>query len=428
MSDTLRCPVVNGVSFNPVQPDQILDPYPWLRAAREKTPVFYIPELSSWFVTRYEDVLSVLRDTKTFSSEKSVEVRPLPDMEARLPGGHPIVEALVNTDPPAHTRMRRLAQLAFTPKMVDSYEPSTRDLANELLDEIIEAGSTNIIQTFTRRFTGTTLTNVIGVPRDKAADFIAWSDKMILSMVGAPPLAPEEERALIDEAVYFNGWLMDFIEDRRANPRGDYTSHLTHARDGVGEGSALTTNEVVRVLASVISAGLDTSSSLLGLSLYQLLGDRDLWNRLLEDRSLVPAAIEEVLRFDGPVRATRRTATVDTEVGGVPIAAGSKVHVLWSSANRDESVFDHADVFDMDREDVARHLGFGRWTHFCIGAPLARMEVKVGLETLLARIPSLRLAPDPNPEILTVLLGAFFTRLDVEWDLVPSAAETVGAH
>jgi cytochrome P450 len=375
-----------------------------------------MPDYDCWCVTRYDDVLAVLKDTETFSSKKVVDPRPLPGLERLLPDGHPMAKGLVNTDPPEHTRLRKLAQKAFTPRMVAAYEPTMRTLAEELVDARLPAGSMNVIADFARIFTGRVITGVIGAPLEKAEAFMAWSDNLIMSMTEAPPLSAERELELIEQVVEFEGWLTDFIEDRRAAPRDDYTSLLIHARGDDGDTSALTTHEVLSILTNVISAGLDTTSSLIGLSTFHLLEHRERWERLVADRSLIPRAVEEVLRFDDPIRGIRRDVLADTVVGGVSIPRGSVLYLSYVSAQRDAEVFDLPDTFDLDREDLGRHFGFGRWTHFCLGAPLARAEARVALEVFLDRIPAARLTPGGRPHAMPSKLGAFLTSVELEWN------------
>jgi cytochrome P450 len=263
--------------------------------------------------------------------------------------------------------------------------------------------------------TGRTITAVVGAPPNKAADFARWSDNLLTSFADSPPMEPEQERKMIEEVIDFHGWLIEFIEDRRVNPREDYASLLVHAQSDEGA-PTLSTWEVVRIITNVISAGLDTTSSLIGFIVFRLLKDRALWERLLEDRSAVPRVVEEYLRWDNPIHLLRRDVLADTVVGGVPIAVGEKLYVSYSSAQRDESVFFHPDEFDIDRPDLNKHFGFGRWTHFCLGAPLARMEAKVALEALLDKLPDLRHAADAKPEVFESVMGAFLAGgLRVEW-------------
>lgn len=411
-SVVLRCPVVHGATFDPMQENQVLDPHPWLEAARREAPVFYMPEYDCWCVTRYEDVLQVLKDTDTFSSRHVVNPRQMDGLDAQLPGGHPMAGGLVNTDPPEHRRLRKPAQKAFTPKMVDSYEVATRALAEEIIERVLPNGSMDLVSEFSRIFTGRVITAVVGAPVEKAEEFMAWSDNLLRSMVDAPPLSRQEESELVSEVVRFDGWLRGFIEDRRRSPQDDYVSLLLAS----GGDEPLSTDDVVRILANVIGAGLDTTSSLIGLTVFHLLESRERWERLLADRDLVPVAIEESLRFDDPIRGVRRDVLADAVIGGVEIPKGSEVYLNYTSAQRDESVFEEPDRFNFDRDDRDRHFAFGRWTHFCLGAPLARMEARVALQVLLERIPNLRLPDGGGPVPMPNRLGAFLLEFRLEWD------------
>jgi cytochrome P450 len=228
-------------------------------------------------------------------------------------------------------------------------------------------------------------------------------------------LSEERERQIVTNMLEFDEWVKGFIEGRRREPLDDFTSHLVTATKPDGS-PVLDDAQIVRLMMNVITAALDTTSTLIGLTLNSLLVDRMRWERLVEDRSLIPAAIEETLRFEGPVHSIKRDVLEDVEIGGVKIPAGSKIATSFASAQRDEAVFDNPDEFDLDRADVDRHFAFGKWTHFCLGAPLARMEARVAVEALLDRLPGLRYGPDgPGIEVAPTRLGKFFIHMNVEW-------------
>lgn len=409
------CPHFGGVPFDPIVPPQILQPYPWLSVARRERPVFYMPEYDEWFVTRYEDVLEVIRDPGRFSNAHTVELQTLPTLERELPDGNPLAEGLINTDPPAHTAMRKLAQRAFTPSLVASYEPTTRELADGLIDRFAGRGHADLIQEFTRELTAQVITGIIGAPVEKARDFQTNADLLMQSLAISPPLDEARQREIAANMLEFDAWVKGFLAERRREPVEDFTSHLVTATKPDGS-PALTDAEIVRLMMNVITAALDTTSTLIALTVHALLIDRSRWERCLADRELVPTAIEETLRFEGPVHVIKRDVLEDVEIAGVKIPKGSKIATSFASAQRDEAVFEHPDEFDLDRPDVDRHFAFGRWTHFCLGAPLARMEAKVAVEALLDRLAGLRFGADgPGIEAARTRQGKFFIHMSVEW-------------
>lgn len=384
-------PLVQGCPFDPRSAEQLLDPYPWLAEARRSGPVFYIPEVDEWWVTRYEDCLAVLRDTRTYSSRNVIEFQPMPGLDELLPDGHPFAEPLVNSDPPEHTRLRRLAQQAFTPRAVAAYEPEARAIAEELINGFVDAGKVDLFRDFAQPLTMRMVCGILGVPRDDVVLFKCWMDDVEATEASSPPLSADERRDILERVVQFDAWIRDFIGERRLRPREDLTSRLITATAEDGSPS-LTTWETVCLVVNILSAGFDTSASLIGTIFFLLLAEPERWERLKGDPSLIPAVVEETLRFDNPARAMRRFVTEDTVLAGVRIPQGATVIVSFDSAMHDETVFDDPQTFDPDRPDLNEHFGLGRWTHFCLGAPLVRMEAKVALECMAVRLPQLQLA------------------------------------
>jgi cytochrome P450 len=297
--------------------------------------------------------------------------------------------------------------------MVASYESRTRAIAHGLVDGFIDRGQVDLITGLARNLTAESISAVIGAP-EKARDFQTWSENNVAALSDSPALSAEREREVAEQVVIFHEWLVGFIEERRAHPREDYASLLIHAGSGDGTPS-LTTSEVVRLLTNVISAGLEATASLIAMAIFLLLEPRERWERLRRDRSLVPVAIEETLRLEGPVRGLRRDVLADTQIGGVSIPRGATLYVHYASAQRDSEIFDQPDEFDLDREDLRLHFAFGKGTHFCLGAPLARLEAKVALEVMLDRLPEMRRRPGARPEVMQSMQGAFLTKLEVVW-------------
>jgi cytochrome P450 len=410
-------PVVGGCPFDPRSAEQLLDPYPWLAEARHSGPVFHIPEVDEWWVTRYEDCLAVLRDTATYSSRNVIEFQPIPGLDELLPDGHPFAEPLVNADPPEHTRLRRLAQQAFTPRAVAAYEPEARAIVEELIDGFIAAGSVDLFRDFAQPLTMRMVCGILGVPRDDVALFKRWMNDVEATEASSPPLTDAERGDVLDRVVRFDAWIREFIEERRVHPREDLTSSMISATADDGSPS-LTTWETVCLVVNILSAGFDTSASLIGTIFFLLLSQPERWERLKGDPSLIPAVVEETLRFDNPARSMRRFVTADTVLAGVEIPRGATVIVSFDSAMHDETVFADPNTFDPDRADLGEHFGLGRWTHFCLGAPLVRMEAKVAVECMLDRLPQLQLADgeDLGDRHANPIVSALRT-LQVQWDL-----------
>lgn len=384
-------PVVNGCPFDPLDPEQLRNPHPWLGQARATGPVFYAPEVDEWWVTRYADCLAALRDTETYSSRNVIEFQQLDEIDELLPDGDPRAEPLVNTDPPEHNRLRAFAQKAFTSKAVAEYEPEARRLADKLVDGFIGAGSADLYQEFAQPLTMQMICGIMGIAPHEIPTFKHLVEGLVeATEAGSPSVPAAQRRAAAERVLAYDNWVRDFIANKRETPGNDLTSRLVIATSD-DDSPALTTREVVRLVSNLFFAGFDNSASLIGATVFALLRDRTLWEKLKADPSLVSIAIEEGLRAESPARGLRRYVTRDTTLAGTAIPQGSTVILAFASAMRDESVFSNPDTFSLERQDVNKHFSFGKWTHFCVGAPLARMEGQVALRCLIQRLPNLRL-------------------------------------
>jgi cytochrome P450 len=388
------CPYVDGKRFDPLEPEQVACPWPWLREAREHTPVFYDERLGVWCVTRYEDARNLYRDYARLSNRNSNTFRELtPRLRAVYPNGHPGTNSMLLKDPPAHTRIRKLVNKALTPKVVADFEPQMEKRANDLIDAFVGDGRCEFYSQFSAIFPAQVIADVIGAPVELNDDLLNWGNDYFALTEGAPPLTTEHESEIAARAERMMSFLEEFVRVRRETDHGDVISGLVRATGDDGE-PALSDNEILGVVNSFFVAGVETTQNFLPLLMRELLQHRDQWDALVADPSKIGNAVEEGLRYWSPARSNRRYAVVDVTVGDVTIPAGSVVLLLPISANHDDAVFAEPETFDIDRANAPKHLGFGHGVHLCIGASVARLEAVVAVRALAKRIPGLRLAED----------------------------------
>jgi cytochrome P450 len=389
---------VGQCPYNPFLPPDRDDPYPaWARIRREQ-PVFYSEVLDAWVVTRYQDICEIVRDTARFSNSASTTpvTPPPPEVQAVFDEGFRLAELvpLLSADPPTHTRLRRHMNQAFTPQRVAAQEPRIRIVASELIDQFAAEGRVDLVERFAYPLPLTVVMELQGVPSEDRANIHRWSDDKTAIQWGK--LGLDEYLAAARGFVEFQRYFAELIEQRRAEPRDDVISTMVRVR--VEDERPLSTAELVAQMMGLVSAGHETTMNLIAHAVLHLLRNREQWELLVRDPvGLAPRAVEETLRFDSSVSGLWRLTTEAVEVAGVRIPKGARVHVVFGSANRDETIWDEPDRFDIQRETTTQHLAFGRGTHFCLGAALARLEGSVALELLATRLPSLRLDPDAPP-------------------------------
>ena len=393
LKDQATCPF-DARTFDPLGPGQVSNPYRDLARARDDCPVFVMPKFGGmWCVTRWADVQAVMANHRIFSSADMVRVWPPPPETAPdLPDGHPLEGALVSTDPPRHDRVRRLAQKAFTPALVAAREPAIRKIASDLVDGFVDRGEANLAEVYCTELPPAVVAQLLGVPPQDADIFRRWALDAHDLGFSPPHLEPDVILRLSREMVRFDRYVRSLIAERRAEPRDDLTSYLVLVQDDDGEPS-LTDKEIVKLIVSMVTAGSDTTSSLIGHAMYVLLSDSEMRASVMSDGPAVAGVVEEALRLYPSARAMRRTVRAATEIRGVKIPDGASMFASIAAANRDPEVFADPERFDFTRQNVKRHLSFGTATHFCLGAPLARLEAQIAVETLLERIPAMRLAP-----------------------------------
>jgi cytochrome P450 len=414
-SAAAQCPVAHDKPFDPLDPEQVANPWPWLEAARRDMPVFFMEQFGVWCVSRYDDVLQVLRDPHTFSNRNANTFRELsPILREVYPNGHPGRHSMFLKDPPEHARVRKLVQKALTPKVVAQLEPKVRRRCDDLVDQFINDGRCDFAAQFSAWLPVQVITDVVGAPIERDEDFLVWGKDYFAIVEGGPVLTAEQEQELAERARRMMKWLHEFVDDRRYHPRDDLISGLILAEGDEGE-PALSNDEIIGVVNSFLVAGVETTAVFIPLLVRELLRHPDQWEELKADRSLIPNTVEEALRFWAPARATRRLVLRDTEIGGVAIPEGAVVQILELSACHDSAVFERPETFDVRRPNASKHVAFGHGIHMCIGAPLARLEAQMALETLIARIPDVRLVEGQQETWLPHFTLPRFTSLLLEW-------------
>ncbi|MFE1906405.1 cytochrome P450 [Streptomyces gardneri] len=371
------------------------DPYPAYAWLREHAPVHRtkLPSgVEAWLVTRYADARQALADQRLSKNPAHHDESPHAKGKTGIPGERKaeLMTHLLNIDPPDHTRLRRLVSKAFTPRRVAEFAPRVQELTDRLMDDFVEKGSADLIHEFAFPLPIYAICDLLGVPPEDQDDFRDWAGMMIRH--GGGP------RGGVARSVKkMRGYLAELIHRKREEPGEDLISGLIRASD---HGEHLTENEAAAMAFIILFAGFETTVNLIGNGTYQLLRHPEQRERLQAaiaagETGLLETGVEELLRYDGPVEmATWRYATEALTVGGQEIPAGDPVLVVLAAANRDPERFANPDTLDLSRRD-SQHLGYGHGIHYCLGAPLARLEGQAALATLLTRLPDLRLAADP---------------------------------
>jgi cytochrome P450 len=394
------------------------DPYSFYARARAEAPVFYSSRFDLWFVTRYDDVAAILRDPQTFSSAESIpQVRQrAPEVAEIMRDVWPRLKSLVNIDPPEHTRLRRIAREGFTPARVAALEPMIREVAEGLIDHLGD-GPADLLSQFAYPMPLTVILRVLGVPLADLEQCRAWTQDLLTERdPGDLPLGTR--LAAARGALEFCGYCGDLVAERAAEPRADLISHLLTAR--VPGLEPLSPQQVADLLPSFILAGHETTANLIGNLVWRLLHHPDQLAAVRSDPALLPGAVEEALRYDPPALGFIRTARHEVEIAGTTIPEGGRLFLAYASANHDGGRFPDPEAFRADRDGTTRHFAFGLGIHFCLGAPLARLEARVALERLLVRLPGMRLAdPAAPPRWRPNLLFRGLDRLVVAWDATP---------
>lgn len=398
--------------------ERVRDPYPYFRQLQEHDPVRWNERYRSWVITRYDDVAACFRDLR-LSSDRITPYRANRDGGER----HELSQVLdvlsgwlVFKDPPDHTRLRRLVQKAFTVKTVERWRGRIQEVVDELIDELTPESTTDIVREFAYPLPAIVIAEMLGVPPSDRDLFKGWSDDITALVFGAMDEPDRHERAAAGMAELVS-YLSGLLEEHQHSEADDLMGSLVAARD---DDDALTADEVLATCVLLLFGGHETTSSLIGSSVHALVHHPDQLHDLMTDPTIIGPAIEEFLRFDGPAKVSVRMVRESFELQGRKIRSGERVFLVPSAANRDPRRFRDPDRLDLRRDDHA-HLGFGGGIHYCLGAPLARVEAGIAISSLIRRLPGLSI-PDPaSLQWQPTLLSRSLRSLPVAFDRVEPA-------
>ncbi len=414
-SGAQTCPVSGiGAEFDPFRDPYLSDPYSFWARARREEPVFYSPEIDYWVVTRYRDVKAIFADPKTFSA--SIVQNPIAPLSPKVvamlrEGGFGAVPAMSNADPPVHTRIRKFTGQPFTPRRVAHLEADVRRIVTRYLDSIVPRGRADLVRDMVYELPVLVLFIFLGMPEEDVPRIKSWARNRLMLTWGNLP----EEEQLKEAAGLLEYWRYSkqHVEKLLDNPPDNFVGDLIRGRGG--DDRVLSIDEIATVVYGLLIAGHETTTSLSATAIVRLLEHREAWEAICADPSLIPNAIEEVLRFDTSVITWRRRATREVEIGGVKIPPDAKLLLALGSANHDESEFPDSRRFDIRRANAKDHVAFGFGIHYCFGAPLARIELTVILQELSRRIPGIRLVANQKFEYSPNISFRGPKRVLVEW-------------
>lgn len=391
-----------------LEPSHLRCPYPLYAELREKAPMYWESRLNCYIVSSQPLIADILRDATLFSSKRHsgpMATTPLAervaadssfDEETRRFAARRVEVSqspmLSSADPPEHGRQRRLVRGAFSVRRANALEPTVREIANQLVDAVQAREQFDVVSDFAAKLPVSVTADLLGVPREMHSTFTGWTHSFITAM-GSPDLSREEIARIFRDINTAYDYMAEQVALRQRNPTGDVISDLVSAAEG---DEHLTLDEILQVLVNLLVAGSEATSNLLAATMLVLLSDRSIFDSLRDDPRRLRNLIEEVLRLEPPVQGQFRTATQQTVLADRTIPAGTHLYLLFASANRDHTVYECPDDWQFETDKTPSHLSFGQGEHFCLGAPLARLESRVGIEVLLQRLPHLKLAVSPD--------------------------------
>jgi cytochrome P450 len=375
--------------YHLLDPEVLANPYPLYRRLRDEDPVHWDPFLHAWVVTRYTDVLTVLLK---FSADRTPTPKKLSEMglSALNPIAQVMVRQMLFMDPPAHTRLRSLAAQAFTPRRVETLRSHIREITNSLLDAVQDTGRMDVIADLAELLPCIVTAEMLGVPVEDHRQLKVWSQDFA-EILGNFQHNPDRVLPILRSVEEMTAYFRSAMSEQRLRPRGGLVSSLMNAEI---EGDRLSEEEVIANCILTMVGGQETTTNLIGNGVLTLLRNPGELQRLCKDVSLLPSAVEELLRYESPSQHTARLANEDTILGGKAIGKGQAVIAVMGAANRDPERFPDPDRLDVTRKDN-HHVAFGWAAHFCFGAPLAKIEGQIAFESLLSRMPDLALEAAP---------------------------------
>jgi cytochrome P450 len=382
-----------GVAWNPLSSGYREDPYPSYRKLHNIDPVHRTVLLKGWLLTRYEDVSNALRDPRFLADDRKTPLFEKRQQQMVKDGLMTEEEsrrdspAMLRTDPPDHTRLRGLVSKAFTPRAIESLRPRVEAIVTELLDDVGDRTEMDVIQDLAYPLPVTVIAEMLGLPVEDRERFKHWSDELVLTIGVASN--DDMRRAMVAQRE-LREYIRELAEERRREPREDLLSGLVAAEEA---GDQLNADEVFSTIMLLLVAGNETTTNLIGNGLLALLRNPEQWDMLTSQPDLTENAIEELLRYDSPVQNTSRFTMEEVQVDGRTIKPFEQVGLILGAANRDPERYNEPDKLDITREKI-EPLSFGNGIHFCLGAPLARMEGAIAFRALIERFPNMKLATE----------------------------------
>jgi cytochrome P450 len=390
-------------AFTPADPGFVADPYPAYARLREAGRVLYDPASDHWLVPHHADVSALLRDRRFGRTYLHVathaEMGRPEEPEYLGPFWHLIRNGMLDREPPDHTRLRRLVAKAFTPRMVERLRGRVQATCDRLVGAVADAGGGDLVAEVAEPLSVAVISDLLGVPEADRPLLRPWSARIC----GMYEVNPTEEagRVASRAATEFSEYLRGLSRARRSRPADDLVTALTQVVDG---GEKLTEDELIGTVVLLLNAGHEATVNATGIGWWQLFTHPDQLARLRAEPGLLPRAVDELLRYDTPLQLFERWVLEDVEIGGVAVPKGAELGLVFGSANRDPAVFADPDRLDLGREPNP-HLTFGAGVHYCLGAPLGRLELELSFATLLARLPRMAPAAEPRWKPTYILRG-----------------------